>query len=197
MSKRTWPMLIGFILISLLAGAIGSIFTISAIPAWYATLSKPSFSPPNWVFGPVWTILYILMGIAAYLVWIKGQEIKEKISGMGKAAREKISKAAKAKANLKGSKKSGMKAAKGILNVNFALKVFGFQLILNALWSILFFGLRSPLYGFLCIIPLWLSIAWTIKLFWQIDRRAAYLLVPYIAWVSFASVLNYFVFVMN
>ena len=154
----SWLALAGFILISLLAGAIGSLFTFSAIPAWYATLSKPSFSPPNWVFAPVWTALYVLMGISAYLVWQRGRKEKQ---------------------------------------VSFALQIFGVQLILNTLWSILFFWLRSPSLGLAEIIFLWLSIAYCVKLFFALDRRAAYLLLPYLAWVSFATLLNYSIWMLN
>lgn len=147
--------LAAFIIVCNLAGAFGAIFTLDAIPTWYAFLAKPTFSPPNWVFGPVWTALYILMGISAYLIW-----------------------------------KQGKKAA-------FALQAFALQLILNALWSFLFFGMRSPAAGFAGIVPLWLSIAYCIDLFWGIDRRAAYLLVPYIAWVTFATLLNLSIWMLN
>ncbi|MCX6770968.1 MAG: tryptophan-rich sensory protein [Candidatus Micrarchaeota archaeon] len=153
--KLDWPALIAAIVVCLLAGAIGSIFTFSAIPTWYAALAKPSFSPPNWVFGPVWTALYILMGVSAYLAW-----------------------------------KQGKKA-------DFALKIFGVQLFLNALWSFLFFGMRSPALGFAGIVPLWLSIAYCIRLFWPLDRKAAYLLLPYMAWVSFATLLNLAIWMLN
>ena len=158
MAKTDWKAFLASIIICSLAGAIGSVFTFSAIPTWYATLNKPFFSPPNWVFGPVWTTLYILMGISAYLIWQKGWERKP---------------------------------------VRAALTLFGLQLFLNALWSMLFFGLRSPLYGLLCIIPLWLCIALSIRAFYPIDRRAAYLLVPYIVWVSFAAMLNFAIWTMN
>lgn len=158
MAKQNYPALIGFIILSLLAGAIGSLFTFEAIPAWYASLSKPSFSPPNWVFAPVWTTLYILMGISAYLVWQKGWKKKP---------------------------------------VRQALTLFAFQLLLNALWSFLFFGLRSPLYGFICIIFLWFSIAGCIRAFYPLDKKAAYLLIPYILWVSFAAILNFLIWALN
>ena len=147
-----------FILISLAAGAIGGFFTASAIPGWYAGLAKPDFSPPNWVFGPVWTLLYVLMGIAAYLIWEKGM----------------------AKKNVKG-----------------ALDLFFGQLTLNLAWSIIFFGLRSPLFAFACIVFLWIAIVLTIRSFHAIDRRAAYLLAPYILWVSFAAVLNLSIALLN
>jgi len=140
-----------------LAGAVGSVFTISAIPTWYATLSKPSFNPPNWVFGPAWTILYLLMGVSLYLIWEKGFTKESKV----------------------------------------AVSIFGVQLALNALWSVVFFGLRSPAYALIVIIALWLAIAVTIIKFYKISRNAAFVLIPYLAWVSFAAILNYFVWQMN
>lgn len=154
----SWLALIASIIICNLAGAIGAVFTFDAIPTWYAALNKPFFSPPNWVFGPVWTTLYILMGISAYLIWQKGWQKK---------------------------------------SIRSALSLFGIQLFLNALWSILFFGLRSPLLGLAGILPLWLSIALCIKEFYPIDRKAAYLLIPYILWVSFATLLNLFIWMLN
>lgn len=149
-------MLTGFVVLCLLAGAIGSVFTVQSIPAWYATLNKPSFSPPNWVFGPVWTTLYIMMGLAAYLVYTKKNK-----------------------------------------ETKTALVVFGVQLALNVMWSVLFFGLQSPLYGLICIIALWLAIAATIVKFYKISKTAGLLLVPYLLWVSFASVLNFYVWMLN
>lgn len=152
--------LIAAILLCEAAGIIGSLFTAPSIPGWYATLNKPSFNPPNWVFGPVWTTLYALMGISLYLVWKKGQENKK-------------------------------------IDIKLPLAIFGFQLFLNFLWSILFFGMQSPLLGLLCIIPLWLSIAATIFYFYKISKTAAYLLIPYILWVSFASILNASIWMLN
>jgi len=147
-----------FVLACLLAGFIGSFFTMPSIQGWYASLSKPPFNPPNWVFGPVWTILYILMGIAAYLVFSKGL------------------------------KKKGVKDA---------LAFFGIQLLFNVLWSLLFFGMRSPLYGMICIIALWFMIALTMAKFYEISKAAGLLFVPYILWVSFASILNLFIWMLN
>lgn len=146
------------ILLCNLAGAIGSVFSFSSIPTWYATLDKPAFSPPNWIFGPVWTALYIMMGVALYLVWIKGTS--------GRLAKT-------------------------------ALTVFGIQLVLNSIWSILFFGLQNPLFAFVEIIFLWIAVYLTIFFFHKISRPAAYLLVPYLLWISFASVLNYYIFLLN
>jgi tryptophan-rich sensory protein len=145
------------ILLCMIAAIIGSVFTTSAIPGWYESLQKPFFSPPNWAFAPVWTTLYILMGISLYLVIIK-------------------------------------KADK---NITMGLYLFGIQLFLNALWSVLFFGLRNPFYGLIGIVALWISILLTIIQFWKIERKAAYLLVPYIIWVTIASFLNYYVWILN
>lgn len=141
-----------------LAGVIGSVFTISAIPTWYAGLVKPALSPPSLVFGPVWTTLYALMGIAAFLVWKNGWEKKE---------------------------------------VKTTLCVFGLQLALNVIWSIIFFGLHSPGWALVDIVLLWLAIVWTMFAFYKISRLAVYLLVPYLLWVSFASYLNYLIWVLN
>lgn len=151
-------MLILAILVCELAGVIGSFFTIPSIGSWYSKLIKPSFSPPNWLFGPVWTILYLLMGVSAYLVWEKG--IKKK-------------------------------------NVKNSLAVFGVQLALNILWSIFFFGLHSPLYGLITIALLWVAIAVTLLKFYKISKTAGLLLVPYILWVSFAMVLNFYLWMLN
>ncbi len=156
--RINFPKLIFAIVICQLAGFIGSIFTTPKIAIWYASLSKPAFNPPNWLFGPVWTILFILMGISLYLIII--QDTREK-------------------------------------KVKIAAFVFGIQLALNTLWSILFFGLQSPLLAFIEIIFLWLAILATILLFRKINKTAAYLLIPYILWVSFAAVLNLSVFLMN
>ncbi len=146
------------IVVSELAGVIGSIFTFSAIPNWYAYLIKPSINPPSWLFGPVWTTLYALMGIAAFLVWSKGWNRKD---------------------------------------VKKALSVFTLQLVLNAMWSVIFFGLQSPAWAFLNIVLMWLAIIWTMVLFYKISKPAMWLLVPYILWVSFASYLNYCLWMLN
>jgi len=140
------------------AGLVGSIFTVPSIPTWYATLQKPSFSPPNWIFAPVWTILFTLMGISLYLVWRKGR---------------------------------------GNKNVRNALLIFAVQLVLNVLWSVLFFGLQSPLYAFVEIIVLWAAILFTILKFFKVSKNAALLLIPYILWVSFAAYLNYSIWILT
>ncbi|MBD3355370.1 tryptophan-rich sensory protein [Candidatus Woesearchaeota archaeon] len=144
------------ILIPFIASAIGGFFTASSASTWYVDLVKPSFNPPGWIFGPVWTLLYLLMGFALYLVWINKSKKKEK-----------------------------------------AYWAFGIQLGLNALWSILFFGLRSPLSAFIEIIFLWASILITIIYFYKINKKTIYLLIPYILWVSFAAVLNISIVILN
>ncbi len=146
------------LIICLAAGAIGSLFTIQSIPTWYASAAKPVFTPPNWLFGPAWTLLYILMAIAAFLVWKKGFD----------------------------------KPA-----VRFALLIFGAQLALNTIWTPLFFGLHQLLLAFIEIVVLWLFILWTMVKFFPISSAAGWLLVPYILWVSFASVLNFAFWIMN
>lgn len=138
------------------AGLIGSIFTAPAIPRWYASLVKPSFNPPNWVFGPVWITLYVLMGVSLFLVW-KQEDGKTKA----------------------------------------AIYVFFLQLALNTLWTPLFFGLEMPLAAFVVIILLWIAILVTILKFYKFSKLASYLLVPYILWVSFAAVLNFFLWFLN
>jgi tryptophan-rich sensory protein len=153
-----WKKLIASIAVCQLAGLLGAIFTSSAIPTWYATLEKPPFVPPDWTFSVVWTFLYLLMGLALYIVWRKGWDRRD---------------------------------------VRLAMGVFGVQLFLNFLWSVLFFGLRSPLLGMIEIIFLWFAIVATIWLFYRISRLAGALLMPYLAWVSFAALLNYYIWLLN
>lgn len=149
--------------VSELAGIIGSVFTVDSIPTWYATLVKPSLNPPAWVFGPVWTTLFALMGIAAFLVW----------SSCAKATEDK---------------KKWMRVA---------LSLFGFQLVMNVFWSVIFFGLQSPGGALIEIVFLWFVIIATIIAFARISKPAAWLLMPYIFWVSFAAYLNWSVYVLN
>lgn len=146
------------VIICLFAGYIGSLFTRPFIPTWYATLKKPPFNPPDWVFAPVWTSLFILMGVSAYLVWHKGLQNKE---------------------------------------VKVSLSIFGVQLVLNVLWSFLFFGLQSPIYAFAEIAILWAAIVLTVINFYRISRTAGLLLLPYIIWVTFAAFLNFSIWRMN
>ena len=144
------------IVMCLSAGFIGSFFTMKNIPTWYASLNKPTFNPPDWLFGPVWTFLYILMGISFFLIW--------KTESDGKT---------------------------------FAVAFFIVQLIMNSLWSFLFFGMKNPSFAFIEIIVLWVFILICIITFNKISPLASYLLIPYLLWVSFASVLNYSIVKLN
>ena len=145
--------------ICLAIGYFSGTVTRSAILDWYPTLEKPSFNPPNWIFAPVWTALYIMMGVAAGLVW---NRIKYETEAVKKA-----------------------------------LVFFIIQLILNAMWSYLFFGLRNPMLAGLEIIVLWLMIYETYIQFTKINKIAGYLFIPYLAWVSFAAVLNASIWWLN
>lgn len=167
--KLDLPKLAVSLILPYIAAAIGSLFTAPAISSgWYTMLSRPAWTPPGWVFGPVWTTLYFLMGAAFYLVWVKGSGRWPKLKGW-----------------------------LGISRPKAPLYAYFMQLGLNAVWSVLFFGLRSPALGLVCIIPLWFAIAATIGLFYRADKRAGWLLVPYIVWVTIAANLNFFVWWMN
>lgn len=144
--------------ICLLIGFLSSFATQSSVNDWYVALNKPSFNPPNWLFAPVWTGLYILMGIAAGIVWSKGFHH---------------------------------------IWVKTALYHFGFQLLFNALWSIVFFGFKSPLWALLVIFVLLTLIILTIRWFKVVSKLAAILLIPYMLWVCFATLLNYKIWELN
>jgi tryptophan-rich sensory protein len=150
--------MIAAVLSCIIAGSLGSLVTITGPGTWYAGLVKPWFTPPGWVFGPVWITLFTLMGIALYLVWQEGMEKPD---------------------------------------VRKAVAIFGAQFFLNILWSFLFFGLRSPLAGLADIVLLWLTIAATIAAFYRVNKTAAYLLVPYLAWVTLAAALNGTIYFLN
>ncbi len=136
----------------------GSVFTRSALSEWYINLNKTFFTPPDWLFGPVWTVLYLLMALSAFLVWNKGLAIPA---------------------------------------VRTALVVYLLQLILNFLWSAIFFGLRMPFFAFIEILLLWTAIVLTILAFARVSTAAALLLLPYIFWTSFAAVLNLSIWLLN
>lgn len=157
MTVKHWFKFIVAIVVCNLAGVVGSFFTTPAIDGWYATLLKPSFSPPNWVFAPVWTTLFTLMGVALFLV------IKKK----------------------------------PFTSVIPAILLFGLQLLANIAWSFLFFGLHSPLLGLVDILVLLILIVCTIVAFYKISKVAAYLLIPYVVWVSFATILNFYLWRLN
>ncbi|MDD2482770.1 MAG: tryptophan-rich sensory protein [Candidatus Shapirobacteria bacterium] len=144
--------LIFCILIVEITGIIGSIATFSSVKTWYLTdLVKPSWNPPSWLFAPVWTLLFLLIGIALYLVWNKKNN----------------------------------------------LFWFWTQLVLNVLWSFLFFGFHSPTLAFCEILILWITILLTIIRFWSFNKKAGILLLPYLAWVSFATILNFSIALLN
>ena len=145
--------------ICLVVGYLSSITTQSSINTWYPTLIKPSFNPPNWLFAPVWTLLFIMMGIAAGMIWNHLENQKELVKK--------------------------------------ALLFFTVQLLLNALWSYLFFGLNNVLLALLAIVLLWLIIYETFYIFKKIDKKAAYLFIPYLIWVGFAAVLNGSIYYLN
>lgn len=157
MKKRVLYITIS-VLVCLAIGFLSSIATQSSVNDWYLTLDKPSFTPPNYLFAPVWSALYIMMGVAAGIVWSKGYHH---------------------------------------IWVKTALYHFIFQLLLNALWSIVFFGLKNPLGGMIVILALLTMIILTIKWFRVISKPAAYLLIPYVLWVAFASALNYKIWELN
>ncbi|MEK7168769.1 MAG: TspO/MBR family protein [Patescibacteria group bacterium] len=149
---KSWPKLIFSIILAQSAGFIGTFFTISSIPTWYALLNKPSFSPPNWLFGPVWTVLYTLIGISLYLIWT--------------------------------SKKG-------------SLKLFLFHLFLNAIWSPIFFGAKNLGLALLVIVVMDITLVIIINNFYKINRIAGLVLVPYLLWIGFATVLNFSFWQLN
>jgi tryptophan-rich sensory protein len=138
--------------VCLAVGYGSGLATQSSITTWFPTLNKPFFNPPNWLFAPVWTVLYVMMGVSAGLIWSKMDTVP--------------------------------------ILVKKALWVFTIQLILNALWSFLFFGMCNPFLALIEILLLWLMIVETIKVFKSIDPLASKLLIPYFLWVSFAMILN-------
>lgn len=153
--RHQWLVLAGFVLLCLAVGSIGGFATQHSIDTWYATLNKPSWNPPNWVFAPVWTLLYIMMGTAAWLVW---------------KTRDRIGP---------------------------AMVLFFAQLAFNLLWSLVFFGLRSPGLALVEVVFLVGSVALTMLAFFGRQATAGWLFVPYLAWVSFAAILNLAIWYLN
>jgi benzodiazapine receptor len=156
-AKRQAVGLVVLIAICFAASGVGGAVTYPRIENWYATLAKPTWNPPNWVFGPVWSALYFCMAVAAWLVWRQG----------------------------------------GFSGATLPLALFGVQLGLNVLWSCLFFGLQNPGLAFVEVLLLWAAIAATMVTFWQRSVVAGILFVPYLAWVTFASVLNFTIWRLN
>jgi len=151
------PFLIS-LLITLAIGFVASLFTRPQIARWYSTLNKPSFNPPNWLFAPVWTGIYIMIAIAAYLVWKRRDNTRE---------------------------------------YSFTVSIYFIQLALNFSWSIVFFGLHGIRPALIVILLLWVSIILNIRWFNKFSSTAAWLLLPYLAWVSFASLLNLSIYLLN
>jgi len=149
--------LVTSVILCQIAGFLGSLFTTPAIPTWYQTLNKPFFTPPNWVFSPVWICLFVLMGISLFFVWRRPDHPQFKP----------------------------------------ALIFFFVQLILNILWSAAFFGLRAPLLGLVDIVLLWIAILFTILNFLKVTKFAGVLLIPYFLWVTFATLLNFSLWILN
>ena len=157
MTKSLSLKLICSIALPLSVGSFAGIYTAKAVPVWYAALNKPSFNPPNWLFGPVWTVLYLIMGISLFLIW-----------------KQKSSKAR-----------------------NWAILVFFIQLALNFAWSFIFFYFNQIGYALVDIILLWLSIVVMLFLFYKSNRIATFINIPYLLWVSFASLLNFSYYLLN
>jgi translocator protein len=146
------------IAIPLIVGGTSGFFTVTGVESWYQTIQKPSWNPPNWIFGPVWTTLYVMMGISLFLVWKEDTSTELK---------------------------------------KIAIGLFSVQLILNFFWSFIFFGQQQPGWALIEIVALWIFILLTIFAFAQVNKTAAWLLVPYISWVSFATILNYTIWQLN
>lgn len=152
--------MIAFPLTSLILGSLGSLFSAGSIPTWYKTLKKPSLNPPNWIFGPMWTILYLLIGFSGYLIWKEDNDV---ING----------------------------------KYSTAWAIYAIHLLLNYLWTPLFFGMHKLFLSLCDILLLDVSIIVNIWAFYQINPTAAYLMIPYFLWVIFASYLNYSIWSLN
>jgi len=145
------------IMIPLTSGFLGSIFTGMSVKTWYLNINKPLFNPPGWIFAPVWTVLFILIGISFYICWNNDFGTNKKI----------------------------------------CLTVYFLQILFNFLWSLFFFGMRNPLFGLIDILILWLFIIANMILFYNVSKIAGYLLIPYFLWVSFATILNFSILLLN
>lgn len=157
MANFNWVKLVVSVLFTVGIGSLGGLFTISEIPGWYAGLQKPSFNPPNWLFGPVWSMLYLLMGISFYLIW------KQPVSAVR----------------------------------NVGLTLFVIQFILNFFWSILFFNQHMIAAALLEMVFMWIFILLTMIWFAKLSPTASWLLLPYLCWVSFATVLTAAIWKLN
>jgi len=156
--KIDYKALVFFTAIVFLSGFVGSFATFSQIETWYAGINKPSFNPPNWIFGPVWTTLYFLMVLSSYLIYTSKKKRKY---------------------------------------VEKDLNIFYAQLFLNSLWSVLFFGFQQLLLASIEIIILNASILWMILEFKKVNKKAAYLQIPYFLWACFATILTLSIYALN
>ena len=154
--NKLLPKIVICVLICVGLGSASGFSTVSAIAGWYQSIQKPSWNPPNWLFGPVWTVLYIMMGISVALIWHSRHNAKKT-----------------------------------------AISFFVVQLMLNLLWSYIFFGKQDIFLAFIEIIAMWIFILLTIIFFYRINKTSAYLLIPYLLWVSFATFLNYSIYLLN
>lgn len=166
-SAKSVLALAGFVALCLAVGGLGALLTAPGLAPWYASLQKPSFNPPGWIFGPVWSTLYVLMGYAVWRIWSLDLHPSLLKAGGPKADRPK------------------------------AYRAFGVQLVLNLCWSGAFFFLQSPGLALIVIICLLAAIATTIVLFLRLDKLSGALFVPYVLWVCFATVLNFSIFLLN
>jgi tryptophan-rich sensory protein len=157
MRKNKYLILGISIILPLAIGFTSGLVTSENIPTWFASLKKPWFNPPNWIFAPVWTTLYILMGISSYIIFIKENSLSRFRS----------------------------------------LYAYLVQLVLNFFWSIIFFGMHRPDFSLIEIVVLWFSILITILNFGKLSKMAAWLMVPYITWVTFATILNFHFVILN
>ena len=172
-SVVSFLVLLAFVGICLGAGSLGSLVTVPAIGGWYAALAKPTWTPPGWLFGPVWTALYVAMGVSAWLVWRTGRSARspDDVDASPSVARRS--------------------------SVAAPLVLFAIQLGLNVAWSWVFFGMKSPGLAALEIVALWLAILATTIAFFRRSAPAGWLMIPYLAWVSFAAALNWTIWRMN
>lgn len=146
-----------------LVGILGAVTTVTGASSWYDALAKPPFNPPSWLFGPAWTLLYAMMGVAAFLVWRAGR-------GMEGADRSEVKR---------------------------ALTLFAVQLVLNGIWTPIFFGAKSIVGGAVVIVSLLVVLGLTVRAFFHVSRTAGWLLVPYLLWVAFATTLNLSIWWLN
>lgn len=169
-----------------LAGIVGALFTTPSISSgWYAGLAKPALNPPSWIFGPVWTGLYAFIGLALFLVWKNDWKVsRSKLPGFSREVRKPWNPWSR-------------RLWDGDLQKFNIISVFAVQLLLNASWSVVFFGMKRPDAAFFVLIALWCAIIYTIANFYRVSRAAAWLLLPYLLWVTFAGYLNYSIWMLN